>query len=228
MSRTLGALVSEVRVRLDEATTTFWTDPQIRGWILEGLRDVSRRSETLQQPTTITVAAGIQDYTLPSDCIRIYRVEWQASGSSSVYTLEYGDLNSMDSAWGTAQKLTQSFPQTFTLWGFPPTLSIKLWPIPSQAGTLNAYYYRLPADLSTSGAQDNVVVDIPEGWWDCVVDYAEYMALRKDRDPRWAEAKGLYEQKLEQMIDITRRWTDQSDAIQYRGSTLPAWLYGGY
>lgn len=231
MSRTLGQLVTEVRDHVDEATQTYWTDIQLRKWINEGLRDLNRYCETLQKNATITVTTGVQDYSAPTDVIRVSRCEWQPTGQNQKYPLEYRDLNSMDNAWGISQAVTQGYPLVFTLIGFPPQLTIRLWPIPSTGGQLNLYYWRLPADLATDGTADATTVDVPEGWWDAVVQYAEYMALRKDADPRWKEAFEIYNQKRDELMDISRRWSDQAESIQYRDSYLPSWLYdpaGGF
>jgi hypothetical protein len=32
---------------------------------------------------------------------------------------------------------------------------------------------------------------------------------------------------INEMIDTTRRWTDQGDFIQVSGSHIPGWLWGG-
>lgn len=227
MTRTLAQLVTDTRDRLDEVAATFWTDVQLRKWINDGTREVARRSETLLATKNIAVTAATQSYTGPTDCIRINRAEWIPTGQTTVYPLEYKDYNGMDAVWWTSQKITQGYPQFFTMWGFPPTLTITLYPTPSQNGTLKVYYYRQPADLSTTGSDDGTVVDVPEGWWDLIVHYAEFMALRRDRDPRWQEARGIFEDQLAHMIDITRRWSDQAGSFEQGIAVLPSWLWAG-
>ena len=59
-----------------------------------------------------------------------------------------------------------------------------LYPTPSYAGTISLHYYRLP----TAPSSDSDTLDLPVGWEDCAYLYAEYLALRRDRDPRWQEA----------------------------------------
>ena len=100
---TLGSLLTDVRNRLDETTSGQWTDAELRSWINEGARDVSRKTETLQGTTNISIVADTQEYTLPTDTLRIHRAEWRPTSSSNVYTLEYRDFNSMDAVWWSSQ-----------------------------------------------------------------------------------------------------------------------------
>lgn len=225
---TLTVTTARVRVRIDEPTARFWQDSDITQWINEATRDVARRTESLQAITTINAVAGTQQYALPSDTLRVYRVEWSRDGATgtAVIPLEYRDFASMDSVWWTSQKTSQGDPYWFTMWGFPPNLNVVLYPIPSVTITagVKVYYYRLPIQV-VSGAD---IVEVPDGYKDLIDDYCEFSALRKDSDPRWQEAKSLYEQKLEGMLENTRRWTDQSDSIQGgTGGPIPRWIWGG-
>lgn len=229
MPKTMGMLLREVRDRLDEAAPGFWTDEQLRKWINEGTRNVSRRSETLLTTTDIPVTAGTQQYVAPADAVRVARAEWRPTGQTTVYPLEYRDYGSMDNVWGVSQAITQGYPTHFTLWGWPPTLTLIVYPTPSVNGNVRCFYYRLAAELATTGTADATNVDVPEGWWDIIVDYAEYTALRKEGSPRWQEAKAQYEQRLLELMDNTRRWSDQAGSFEFAGpgGALPGWLVGG-
>lgn len=218
---TLSDVRTDVRSRLDESSARLWTDAELNRWINEALRDIARRCETLQAYDDINVTANTQEYTLPTDLLRVYRVEYRPTGGQ-VFPLEYRDFNSMDSVWYSQQTSSRGRPYWFTMWGFPPSLKIILYPTPASTdGAIRVYHYRLPAEVSTDGA----TLELPSGWHDLVALYCEYIALRKDADPRWAEAKQLYEEKVGDLNDMTRRWTDQADAIQVGTSMLPKWLY---
>lgn len=221
---TLGALVTDVKARLDESgLSRAWPNVDLRRWVMEGARDMARRSEVLQDTSLVEVTAGVNEYLAPADAIRIYRVLWKPTGDQT-YPLEYQDFNSMDSA-GWSWTNASGYPAVFTLWGYPPQLKIVVYPNPTTAGDLEIWYYRFPAELATDGTDDNTVVDLPTGWEDAVATYCEMVALRKDADQRWTESRALYEEKVMDLIDRTRRWTDQAGAIQHAGTWLPGWLY---
>lgn len=214
MTVTQGELIADVRSRLDEAATGQWTDEEIRRWINQGATELARRTETLQATATISMVNGQQQYTAPVDTLRIYRVEYLGP-NSEVTVLEYRDYNNTDSVTWSSQLTATGQPFLWTAWGFPPYLRLVLYPLPDSSTTsIRVFYYRLPTKLAEgTNADANTIVDIPDGWQDLIVDYAEYNALRKDRDPRWQEAKGLFEQGVQNMFDLTRRWTDQAGMI---------------
>lgn len=226
MAISLTGLITETRARLNEATAKQWSDVQLTVWINEGLRDIARRTEVLQARTNITAVVGTQEYLMPTDVVRAHRVEYIPSGSNQPnYPLEYRDWQNMDSVWWTSQGITRSTPSLWTMWGYPPVLKLIVYPTPAVAGTLRLFYYRLPALLVSGGD----VAEVPEGWHDAVTDYCEYSALRRDADGRWTEAKGLYEQKLDELYTNTRRWADQAGSVEVNTNFVPAWLWnGGY
>lgn len=227
MTKTQGALLDDIRSRLDEPEARQYTDAEIRRWINQGAADIARRTETLQERTDIAITSGTREYTLPTNVIRVNRVEWNATGEGQKYPLEYRDWQNMDAIWYSQQAVTTARPVYYTMWGFPPSLKIVLYPIPYANGNIKVFHYRLPAELATVNQADaNTVIEVPAGWEDCIVDFAEYMALRKDRDPRWQEAKGLYEERVAELFDLSRRWTDQGGVVVPDTPMVPMWLYG--
>lgn len=225
MSDTLTNFLTRVRSRLDESTARFWTDDELTAWINEGANDIARRGEILQATTTINTVANTQQYALPDRTLRVYRVEWSRDGATgtTIIPLEYRDFNSMDGVWWSRQKTSRGDPYWYTMWGFPPNLNLVLYPTPDATVTagITVYYYRLPTAASTGGD----TVECPSGYADTIIDYCEYSAWRKDGNPQWTDAKAIYETKVEQLIDHSRRWTDQADAIQSGGGPLPRWIW---
>lgn len=225
MTTTLLELRTDVRDRLNESAATTnkqWTDTMLTRWINLGLRDVARRAEVVLDRDDIAAVSGTQEYSLPSDLLRIYRVEYTRTGDNQIYPLEFKDFNNLDGVWWTSQSITEGTPAYFTTWGMSPTAKLKVYPTPSSAGSFKVFYYRTPTTLVADGD----IAEIPEGWADIVVNYCEYVALRRDADPRWQEAKALYEQSLDDMMETTRRLSDQAGSIEtYSGSFIPGWLY---
>jgi hypothetical protein len=192
-------------------------------WVYEGARDICRKLECLQSIATVATTASTQTYSLSTvNFFRIHYGEWQPTGDSTTYPLTYRDWHTMSEVWGSSQRITQGTPEVWTLWGQPPNVTASLYPIPSAVGTLRIYYYRLPIVK----ASDATLVEVPEGWDDLVVDYAEFMALRRDRDPRWQEAFGLYNERLKDMqATVGARWTDQAGTMLHVGAGSSAWMY---
>lgn len=234
-----GSLIEQLRSRLDEYGREHqWLDSQLLRWIYEGGCKVAKKCECLEDRATIVAVSGTQEYTAPADMIRVHRVEFSNTGDSAIYALEYRDWMNMDSAWWTQQTVTQDTPQLFTMWGFPPNLRIVTYPTPSQAGAFRVFYYRLPhspfldytdpddiVELTDFNAQILAQLELPEGWHDAALDYAEYMALRKDADPRWQEAKALFEENVQELHDTAIRWTDQAGMISSDMGSVPRFIW---
>lgn len=225
MSKTQGELLTDVRERLDESTGHMWQDSEIRRWINQGARDIARKTETLLTTEEVAGVVGTASYVMPADIIRVHRVEWITDSEDQTFPLEYRDYNNADGVWWTQQNQTEGVPFMFTMWGFPPSLQLIIYPVPSDVGTIKIFYYRLSAELDLDGTDSGVVVEIPEGWDDVIADYAEFKALRKDRDPTWQEAKALYDEHVLDLNTTTRRWIDEAGMITTENSFVPAWLY---
>lgn len=204
MPVTLEEALAEVRGRLDELTETFWSDTQLKSWINGGCRAIARTSRCLEDIQEIDAEVGTRDYELPSNMIQLHVVEFEVS-STSVYPLELRNRKEMDSIWGTNQLQSQSTPSFAAVWGFVPNAKIYVYPAPSQEGTLNVWYYRLP----TTAAEDEDVLEVPEGWDEAVYLWCEYIALRKDNEPRWQDAKALYEETLAELKNIPHHHDQQ-------------------
>lgn len=225
MSDTLSNIRSNVRARLDETSARFWSDAQLNTWIGQAANNIAKRSETLLDMRTIPVITNGPKYPAPADTVRLHRIEFSPDNGQTLYPLEKRRHQEMDQLWGSRQATSYAYPNYYIPWGFPPSLTIQLYPVPSAAGLLNVYYYRLPHPI-ISTTTDPTVVECVGGWETLIESYVEYSALRKDADPRWQEAKSLYEEELGAMIDQTRDWTDQSGWMTYGTSVLPSWLVG--
>jgi hypothetical protein len=233
----MTAAIANVRSLLDEPNPAFWSNAELGLWLNEGCVDVQRRCEILRQESALPVAASAQNILAPNDVLRIYRLEFVPTGQTTLtYPLEFRGYMGMDQIWGNLQSLPSAWPEYYTLWFSPvganesgaptPTqLTIRLFPVPSGAGSLNCFYYRLPVAANVTPGTDTL--DIVPGWEDACYDYAMYRALRKDADPRWNEAFQTYMDKLVQLMSRTHPdWTDQPDYFSTGPRGIPSWLSG--
>ena len=219
----LSTALTEVRDFLDEPVAQQWTDTQLTSYLNLGQADVQRKAEALRGLATIPVVSNVQKYIAPSDILRIYRLEYIPTGSTQTYGLEFRGYNEMDAVWGTYQQYTGAFPSLYTLWAQPPTLQIVAYPVPSQEGLFQCFYYRQAVPVV--GTTDTL--DCLPGYESVIYDYAVYRALRQDADPRWQDQFNLYNTNLQSMIDMSRTFTDQANFFSTGTSNVPAWLVNG-
>lgn len=202
----LSDVRTDCRSHLDEDAARFWDDDELDRWIHEAMRDIARRAEILPDVAKIPVVADKQEYNLPRDVLRIHRVEFRQT-STNTWALEYRSLMEMDNLWVQSRSSTGQ-PAWYTIWGHAGgSNQLRLYPVPSETNSdgLWVYYYRLPSKPVNPGDQ----IDLPNGWEDLIPLYVEHIARRKDNDGRWKEAYELYENRLSQMMRVTRHGTDQ-------------------
>lgn len=234
MALTLLQARTALRIRLDEATAEFWSDAALNSFITEGVKDIARRTEANMRTSGASslIAAGTTEVTVTTawsaaiagELTRISRMEWRTDGEDQKRVLEYRDFSNMDEVWWEGQDITTGKPLYFTVSGYPPALSIRLYPTPADDGHLFMQYYEVP---DTAAYADGTTLEVPAGWEDLVLDYAEFRALRTDRDDRWQSAFQVYEVAVERMIEQTRRYVDANGMIVNGNVMLPEWLYGG-
>jgi hypothetical protein len=228
---TLVDIRTDVQNRVTDSTGKFWSTPMLNIWINQAIRDITRRSETLETVVTMAAPAGQESFYLPTNLYRIHRAEFLVN-ANAIYVLEQRNYREMDSLWGINKVLSMAYPSYFTVWGVMGIdAALTLYPVPSQAGSLGIFAYRLPNTL----VADTDQADIPIGWEDLVSLYCEYCALRRDSDPRWQDAKQLYTDELESMIELTRTHHDQASWITPPPQNMGTWAWmagdewgGGY
>ena len=219
----LSTALTNVRSFLNEPTAQEWSDAQLTAYLNMGQADVQRKGEQLRAEATISVVPNQQKYTSPTDTLRIYRLEYIPVGSQQTYSLEFRGYNEMDAIWGTYQQYTGAFPSLYTLWAHPPNLNIVLYPVPSTVAAMNCFYYRQPVSMVNT----TDTIDCLPGFEDVIYDYAVYRALRQDADPRWQDQFKLYQDNLQNMIDMSRTFTDQANFFSSGSSNVPGWLLNG-
>jgi hypothetical protein len=223
MPVTLANAREDVRATLNETSQAFYLDSDLNSYLNEGCRDVSRKAMCLQQKRSINCLPGVQNYAAPTDSVAWHRAEYLPVGSINTYPLEKRLYDEMDSVWGVNQQIQQFYPAVWTTWSEPPNTYIVLFPVPSSAGTLNVYYYRMaqPATIDTA------TLDVPEGWWDLPILHAVWRALFKALDPRWKEMRQLYTDQLTELIGVAQGYSDATGQITYGRPSGPLWQFGG-
>jgi hypothetical protein len=221
MPELMSTALADVRSRLNESSANFYSDSDLIAWINEGCREVARKAMCLWDQTSILVYPGVQQYAAPSNILKLHYAEFAPNTSINTYPLEIRNYAEMGPIWGVQKGIQQYTPNYLTLWNSPPNLYVILFPIPSQSGLMNMYFYRnaIPATTSQN-------LDVPEGWWELPILYCEYTALRKNVDPRWKDAKAIYEEKLQDMIAATG-WHDAAGQMSYGMTNMPPFAFGG-
>jgi len=220
---TASEMLTQVRDMLDEPTAAQWTDDMLARWINEAGRDLARSTRHLKGNATIPVVAGTSEYALPGTTIAVEHA-YYAPGDGRQIPLLPRHYEGMDQVWGQWQNQQSYMPTWYTVIGFSPAAVIKLYPTPDSAASLSLIVSKIPAEL-TIPVVPAETVDAPALWYDAFVDYVEYKALRRDRDPRWQEALEAYNAKRDGLMHNPDFLATNREIVPTpQGTYIDAWL----
>lgn len=224
MTTTVATAETALRERLDEPATSQWTPTMLRRWLNEGIKDIARRTFHYEDVKTLAITGGANngEYTVSADTIRINNAYFNPTGFTQKFPLQPRQWEGMDQIWYDQQDRAGGYPVVYAVRGYSPTLTLKMFPVPSMNGTLYMRVARMPATLDIAAGTGNI--DCPDHWMEVAYDYCEYMAKRKDRDPSWKEAHDLYEGKIADMIN-NGDYLNAPDEVVWDGPyALDRWL----
>jgi len=221
---TVAQLITRVREgRLDEPLTSGsqWTPANMLAYINEAIKDIARVTRHFKTQVTVPVSANVNTYILVASILEIELVYFiPTADTTRVIPLRGAHMEALDQQWGEHQNISSGYPAIYTVYGSSPTLEMRLYPVPSMAGALRIHCAVFPAELTT----DADTLAIPAGWEDVVEEYVEYMALRKDRDQRFQVAFGMYQQKLEALVDHDYINSNREVIHDAWSGGIPRWL----
>ena len=214
-TRTVGAILAETSILLDDEQFIRFPKWQLRTWLNEAQREVSKMTECLRAKTTLDVDAADQFITCTTNLIRISEIYWYADGDSQRYPLVYRDHRASRPIWGTYRGLNEGYPSLYWTEGYPGAFEIGLYPIPSQNGTLELHYYRYATDREIMvGTDDALAIDLPNGWEGTVVSWILMRAFQASREPTRAESyRNEFNAQVDMLITASTRYVDEPGSM---------------
>jgi len=187
----LSELIADVRSRADEDTADFWTNSMLTTWLNQASLELAFRLENLEEMDTQNTTSGTANYTLPSDCIKLLRVQVD---SLPLRPITFSRLDAFETK-GSPSTDTEGTPEWFYLWKD----QIYVYPTPSESVTsgLKILYVKRPAAMSA----DEDEPDHPEQFHHLLALYALYRALQ--RDMMYSQARDVLQEWLDE-IDVAR------------------------
>lgn len=196
MAMTFGSLQTMVSYLVDDLNFGYFTQAQVQFWLNDAQREVQKK--LLQTPgnwyvkrvNTATVL-NQSDYTLPSDFLKVHRVELVLSGTApnevknTIELITINEADKLPNGPGTpgCAYMTQNI--------------LSIFPAPDTANqTLRVFYSYLVADMVNS----NDVPDVPYQYQELIGLLAAKDAFIKDqRDPSpLLEKLAMYDMLMKQ------------------------------
>jgi hypothetical protein len=137
--------------------------------------------------------------------ILAHRFVFIPTSSTQRLPMEMREENEMDEIWGTGETQGRGDPRYVTFWGKAGNITIKVFPVPVRSGSMVVKYYNfptLPASF-TLPALGSTAIDIPDGWEDTVVTYAEARARFRVGDNQAVSRMQDFEAELANYDEIS-------------------------
>lgn len=198
-----------------------YTDNELRRWLNMGARDVATRAKCIRGNHQIATTANLRSYVIPANqnVIEVHKINY-ITADDQTFPLDYKDQYNADREMGPWRDSPSFYPRIWTSWDTPPTLTVQIHPAPSvTGGELDVYFFKYPAALATESTADQALTyGLPAGWDDLLVHFVCAKAAMKDKDMQGYEMHlGVYGSKLNDLVHISTRYTDQGGGgIMYR------------
>lgn len=181
---TLANLETQVRDEINESTAGFWTSAELRRYINEGNRILTRayRLESAT-PQTINTVDGTESYALASDFAAPVKIELVDD------TDDWTSLRRIDQKERVDGK---GEPEAYYIKGTKVYFS----PKPDDAYEIRVWYFVKATTLSADG--DSPV--IPSDYHDLIAKYAIARAKQKDDDPAYQTYDQQFEDGKREMV----------------------------
>jgi hypothetical protein len=146
---------SRVQTLLGESSGDFYTLSEIKDEINDACINIARDTEELLTYSEISTVASTQQYTLPTDFLKLKRVDLVVTSSDvrALYfktSIEFHNYSEgAADKTGTPEIYKLELGAVSTTNPFPG--DIWLYPIPDAVYTLRVYYYQKPSILSNDG-----------------------------------------------------------------------------
>ena len=170
----LLAMRTEVRSRIAETATTFYSDAEINGWLNAGQLDLAQRLpnetlHTLREISESETIAGVQTYSLPADFLRWRGVSYEGTPCRMIGFEELRAINGGNVFWTP----TASDPAAF-VWK-----TLDIYPKPTEDNKkVSLYYVKRPTQMTGDAAE----CSLPKELHEAVIFYACAIAHSKDQN----------------------------------------------
>lgn len=197
MSYTTGTIVIRVQQRIRD---TGYSSTEIKSYINDTQNDVYNeyRLPFMQETQAYTLTPNVSDITngagLPTNYVQALDIVLTTNGREKF--LPYREVISTDINNPDADDTSVNHANVPEYWYFYDE-TIKVYPVPNEAYTLNLRYYKKPTELSS----DSDVPEIPSEFQEILVVGAAYRVMQvKDNYDQAAILQNKYDEILQKLV----------------------------
>ena len=216
---TLADLLAQARIDLDDPefpgsgddSNSLWSDAELTGYINRAIDEACLRARLIRdsssQMTKIPVQTGTHTYKLDYRIYQILRAKI-ASDTKPLCRSGYKNLDTLEPAWETRTGVPREYIEDMD------SQRIRLIPTPEADDTLELVVQRTHKRPLVAGDNCPVIPELPLRVHYDVLDYAYYLALRKQDDDTNSLARATF--FLNKFTDTFGERPEESEIEYYR------------
>ncbi len=203
----LSQIRASARTKADEAETGFVSNTEldrfinqgqnyVYGKIVQRFEDYFITKGTTGNGGAFDTVAGTMSYSLPTDLIKVVRVEQRPDGGSSDNDWRRMDrLNIGSDRFDEYYPIREGYVSSFGYYIAGNQIHIK--PVPASVYEVRLWYIPRPAALSA----DSDTPTLPSEYHEMVSEYAAMQILRKSGEGIYKESLDLFNNELSNMLE---------------------------
>lgn len=201
-------LIRRVRNIAGDVNVLQFSDQMLIDWINDAVREIVVSESLLQKTATSVLVPGQQEYTLPTDILKLYSVMVNKE-KIKVYTHQEWEELSAGYNDGLSQTI-KGMPNQAYVWA----TKLNLYPPPDTAWSLEINYIRQPVDAVIPGTVlTTASPDLPDMYHLRIVTYCLAQVALLDEDTY--RYNGLIADFRAGVLDLTHNQKQEEDAYPF-------------
>ena len=161
---------------------------------------------------TISVTAGTETYTLPSDTIDLLEHQIRTGTGTNQVDTALERISVATYAQQTNKK-TEGRPTQIFVQRLPTETKVTLWPVPDSTTTYTIFYYRLKGISGLSSGVGSTITSVPPRFVPCLVaGLAYYIAMKR---PEVAARVSPLKQEYEFQFELAAGEDEETASIKF-------------
>jgi len=194
----VSQIITDVRNELVEANASYWSDTELLTLASRAERDFVQKTRCLEGKATLTLVAGQQDYTLPSNWLSAMAVFVNVpNGSTPVWQrIEATNLekeSQINQDHPSSDSTLRGTPMRYWIWN----KSIYFDPIPDAVAATQVLMFFKAKPITFVSTSDSINVD--DSLSEAINNFMLWKAWKKEQESdKAAEYQALYEENVRQ------------------------------
>lgn len=201
----VSQLITDVRRELVEGNASFWSDAELLRLFNRAESDFVQKTRCLEGKATLTLVAGQQDYTLPSNWVSAQALFVNVPNGATpvwqrIYPTNLEKASQINQNHPSSASDLRGTPTRYWIWN----KSIYFDPIPNAVEATQVLMFFKAKPTAATASSDSVNID--DSLSEALNNFMLWKAWKKEQEEEKAEYyRALYEENVKQGLRFVKR-----------------------